>query len=266
MAEPVKSTSLLLLKLLHSLSFLLRKKGPSGGFLVLHASLCAVFFTSHTGEPLGLLSFKLQPALFFLSLETLLVDSLFLLNSRAASIIVLNSLLTLFFFEADGFLALNLGLLKAPLPFKFVSLSLDSLFFHARGPLLFGSLGSEHFALSGFLLLTESLHFFLLLALLLFPVEHLFAQTELLLITLSLVQLSLRLLASVKFSQLSLNLRVVLIFFALQTSLLFFERLLASGILSLVLGSIGFIHGCELFLALCFVCLGLAASFLLFCS
>ena len=197
LAELLEALSFLILKLFLLFSFFLRKKGLSAGFLVFHASLCAVFFTSYTVEPFFLLSFKLQSALFFLSLKTLLVDFLLLLDSQAASIILLNSLLTLFFFDADGFLALDLCLLKAPLPFKLVGLSLDSLFFQFSSPFLLSSLGSEHFALSNLLILAKTLHFFLLLALLLFPVEHLFAQAELFFITLSLMQLSLFLFAPI---------------------------------------------------------------------
>ena len=200
---------------------------------------------------------------FFLG-NSVLMQKILLFNPSSASVVFSNALLTLLFLESDLLLARLLFLGKLALALELISLSLESLFFLLGRTLLLRSLGGKHAPFCGLLLESQALGLLLLLPSLLLSLELLLAKSKLFFVPLGLQTLGLLQLALVHLGELRRNHGLVLLFFLLESRLLFFKGLATSGIFSFVFESVGLVHGSQLFLTVFFVGLSLQTGFFLF--
>ena len=192
------------------------------------------------------------------------METLFLFDLGSTSIILLDTLLAGLLFQTDSLLALNFSLLDLALSLKLLRLTLDAFLFKLGGALLLSSLSGESSALSCFLLETETLSLLLFLAKTLFTFELLFAEAELLFVTLGLELLALLEFKRVELGKLLCDAGLVLLSFTLETSLLFLKGFLAFGLLLLVFESVGLVLVRKLLAASLLISLSLLPSILLF--
>ena len=156
------------------------------GLLLLHTKSVTLFFESKTLTSLVLFALEPLTSLILFFEEFLAAESLLFLKLVASLVVIFDALLTFFLFLAELLKPALFILLKAALPLKLVSLTLKPFLFKLRCSFLFSSLGCEKSTLVGLLLESDALSLFLLLALAFLTSQLLLAQTQLLLVTLSL--------------------------------------------------------------------------------
>lgn len=190
---------------------------------------------------------------------------LFFLELATTCLVLISSLLALFFLKLDCLLALKFDLGKFLLTIELVGLFLKTLFLQLCNSLLFSSLCGIESSFVSFLLKTDSLGFLFLLSLSLLAFKHLLSKAKFFFVTQSLHLLSLLEFLSILLCQLSLDLSFKLFSLALQTSLLLFVGLLSGSLFSFVFGPVSLTHLGKFLLTelLLFLSLGFSLGFLL---
>lgn len=235
------------------------------GRLLLHAGLRSVFFSAKTLHPFRFFGLDFGSTLGIFFLEFLTVKFFVFVEFGTARVFLCNSLLACLFLESECFLSIVLLLSETALAFELSLLPVQPFLLKLCRPFFFSSLGRHSPTFSIFLFKAESFIFFLFLSKAILAIELLLSESELLSVSLGLEFLTFLKFAFVQLSQVSRNFGLLVLGFALQTQLLFFESLFTGSFFSFVFGSIGFVHCREFLLTSGFVFLSLflGISFLL---